>query len=219
MDAEFAEEVRAALIAAADPQKAEPMRRYMKSRMPFLGVQKSARTAALKPVFARTRFADHDSLIEASAQLWDGAAHREERYAVLALLREPRHRRLLDGADEPFLRHLITTGAWWDLVDEASIKLVGPLRADIDLRAWAVDDDIWIRRAAIIAQVGAKDGTDPHLLRDVIEPNTHDKRFWITKAIGWALRDYARTDPDWVREFVAGHRLAPLSVREATKHL
>ncbi len=93
------------------------------------------------------------------------------------------------------------------------------IRTELDIRGWAVDDDMWIRRAAILCQVGAKEGTDPALLRDAIEPNAADRRFWITKAIGWALRDYAYVDPDWVRRFVSGHELAPLSVREATKHL
>jgi 3-methyladenine DNA glycosylase AlkD len=114
------------------------------------------------------------------------------------------------------VRHLIVTGAWWDYVDEIATKL---LPTGIDLRAWAVDDDMWIRRAAILSQVGDKADTDADLLRDVIEANSHDRRFWITKAIGWALRDYARTDPQWVRDFVTSHELAPLSVREATKHL
>lgn len=88
------------------------------------------------------------------------------------------------------------------------------------MRAWAVDEDMWIRRAAIICQVGGKGRTvDPDLLSDCIEPNTADRTFWITKAIGWALRDYAYADPAWVRAFVDAHDLAPLSVREATKHL
>ncbi len=74
----------------------------------------------------------------------------------------------------------------------------------------------WPRLAAEVAEVTH---LDPDLLADCIEPNTGDRTFWITKAIGWALRDYAYTDPQWVRDFVGGHELAPLSVREATKHL
>lgn len=209
-------EVRQALRAAADPEKAPGMQAYMKSEMPFLGVQKQPRTAALRPVFAAEDLT-REQWLAASLELFDKAEYREERYAALALLR--RHRTWLNADDEPLLRHLVTAGAWWDLVDETAIKLVGPLRFDLDMRAWAVDEDIWIRRAAIICQVSCRDRTDPALLADVIEPNTEDRRFWVTKAIGWALRDYARTDPDWVRQFVDTHELAPLSVREATKHL
>jgi 3-methyladenine DNA glycosylase AlkD len=190
----------------------------MKSQMPFLGVQKAARTRALRPVFAATAL-DHPALLRAAGQLWDEAQYREQRYAALALLRVPRYQRLLGASDADFLHYLISSGAWWDLVDEIATKLVRPIRTELDIRGWAVDDDMWIRRAAILCQVGAKQGADRALLRDAIEPNAADRRFWITKAIGWALRDYAYVDPEWVRRFVSGHELAPLSVREATKHL
>ena len=190
------------------------MQSYMKSEMPFLGVQKPALTRALRPVLSRS--VTHDEWRDAAVSLWDDAKFREERYAALALLRA---RPWLTAADEPLLRHLVVTGAWWDLVDETATKLLGPLRDDVDVRAWAVADDMWLRRAAIICQVGRREDTDAHLLADVIEANLGDRRFWITKAIGWALRDYAYAAPDWVRGFVADHELAALSRREATKHL
>jgi len=89
------------------------------------------------------------------------------------------------------------------------------------MRAWAVDGDPWIRRTAILSQLTFREDTDTALLRDCIEPNLDDPSFWIRKAIGWALRQYARTDPDWVRDTVAGYgdRLSGLSRREALKHL
>ena len=198
--------LRAALRAAADPDKAPAMQAYMKSQMPFLGVQKPQRSQLLRPV---ARDLDDETAVAAAQVLWDEAAYREERYVALALLRGR-------PVGEGFARHLITTGAWWDYVDEVATKL---LPEGIDLRAWARDDDMWIRRAAILAQVGHRERTDPELLREVIEANSDDRRFWITKAIGWALRDYARTDAGWVSTFVADHDLAPLSVREAMKHL
>ncbi len=211
--ADPADEIRAALVEMADPARAPDMQRYMKSQMPYLGVRKTQLTPH---VMRMAKGLDRDTMLAVATGLWEGATHREERYAALAVLRAG----TMTAEDEPLLRHLVTTGAWWDLVDETATKLVGPLREQMDIRAWAVDDDMWIRRAAIISQVGGRGrGTDAGLLADVIEPNTADRRFWITKAIGWALRDYAYADPQWVREFVAGHDLAPLSVREATKHL
>ena len=84
---------------------------------------------------------------------------------------------------------------------------------------WSGDEDLWIRRIAILSQLGRRDRVDRELLSDVIEPNLGDREFFIRKAIGWALREYARVDPDWVRSFVAAHDLSPLSRREATKHL
>ena len=90
-----------------------------------------------------------------------------------------------------------------------------------DRARWAVGDDRWLRRVAVICQVGAKDRTDRVLLSDAILANAADRDFFLRKAIGWALRDYARTDPAWVRDFVAAHEdeLSPLSKREALKHL
>jgi 3-methyladenine DNA glycosylase AlkD len=89
------------------------------------------------------------------------------------------------------------------------------------IREWSERPERWLRRASIICQLDAKASTDLTLLTDVIEANLADREFFIRKAIGWALRQYARTDPDWVREFVAAHRdtLSPLSYREAIKHL
>lgn len=211
----FVDEVRAALAEMADPAKAPDMQRYMKSQMPYLGAQKSRLTTVVKRM-TKAAHLDHSQRLATATDLWDRAEYREHRYAALAVLRAGP----LEPSDEPLLRHLITTGAWWDLVDETATHLVGPLRADLDIRAWAVDDDLWIRRAAIICQVGSKGrSTDPDLLADCIEPNTGDRTFWITKAIGWALRDYAYANPAWVQDFVAGHDLAPLSVREALKHV
>ncbi len=209
---DLADEVQQALAAAADPSKAANMQKYMKSEMPFLGVQRGPLKTALRPLLRRRL--PRDQVMAAATDLWDGATYREHRYAALALLRT----QTLAMSDEPLLRHLITTGAWWDLVDETATKLVGPLRAELDLRGWALEENVWIRRSAIICQVGNRP-KDPDLLRATIEPNTSDRTFWITKAIGWALRDYAYEDPGWVRSFLSTHELAPLSVREASKHL
>lgn len=211
----LADEIRSVLVEMADPAKAPDMQKYMKSQMPYLG---AAKTRLTRVVMRMTKAAgpEREVWLAAATSLWDEARYREERYAALAVLRAGR----LMPSDEPLLRHLIITGAWWDLVDETATHLVGPLREDLDIRAWAIDDDMWIRRAAIICQVGKKGRTtDPDLLADCITPNTGDRTFWITKAIGWALRDYAYSDPGWVRAYLADHELAPLSVREATKHI
>jgi 3-methyladenine DNA glycosylase AlkD len=89
------------------------------------------------------------------------------------------------------------------------------------MRAWAESDDLWLRRSSIISQLTFAERTDTALLLECIEPNLADRSFWIRKAIGWALRQYARTDPQWVRATVAGFgdRMSGLSRREATKHL
>ena len=185
----------------------------MKSEEPFFGVRLPdvRRIAATVPADARRDTAE---------ALWAGATRREERYAAIDLLE--RGRRELTAADLPYLERLIVEGAWWDLVDPVS-RLVGGLLPGIEpeLRAWARDADMWKRRTSIICQRGRKDETDRELLRACIEPNLGDREFFVRKAIGWALRDYAWHDPRWVDRYVRelGDRLSPLSRREATKHL
>ena len=122
---------------------------------------------------------------------------------------------------------MIVTGAWWDYVDEVAIRRVGPiLRTDPGvvspmLHGWATDDDMWRRRTSIIAQIKSGPETDLDLLPDCLAPNLGHREFFVRKAIGWALREYAKTDPDWVRRYLADHQdqMSDLSKREAAKHL
>jgi len=223
---ELVRAVRSELAAAADPEKAPRMRRYMKSAMPFRGVPKPERARVVSSVFAARVLPDRDSFIAAVTALWRQARFREERYAAIDLTGYRAYANWQDRALLPLYEEMIVTGAWWDYVDEIAIRRVGPIRrAEPDavnplLRGWAREADRWRRRTAVICQVGAKSRTDRALLADAIEANQDDRDFFLRKAIGWALRDYARTDPDWVRAFVAAHPgLSPLSVREAGKHL
>lgn len=226
-DRALLERLRAELSAAGDPVRATAQRAYMKSAMPFHGLDAPELRALLRPHLAAYSPASRAAWDATVRGLWDGATHREERYAALAFARHRRARgwQNVDALD--LYRHLVVTGAWWDLVDEAASHLVGGVlaghRADATpvIGAWARDDDPWLRRTAVLAQLRHKGDTDLALLADVIGANLDDGSFWLRKAIGWALREHARTDPDWVRERVAawGDRLSPLSRREALKHL
>jgi 3-methyladenine DNA glycosylase AlkD len=219
--------VRDALVAVADPAKAGDMQAYMRSSMPFLGVQKPARTAALQPVLSAYRPQSRPGWERDVRAVWDTAEFREQRYAAIALSGVRPARDWQDVDTLVLYQHLISSGSWWDLVDEVATRRVGPiLRADREavapvVRTWASDDDRWLRRTAIICQVAGRGDVDQELLRQVIELNTGDRDFFIRKAIGWALRDHARHNPDWVRALLdeLGDRLAPLSRREAAKHL
>lgn len=218
-------DVRAALTAVADPAKAVPMQAYMRSAMPYLGVQTPKRRAAIRPVAARWQPASFGEWEQGVWAVFDGAGHREERYAALDLALLRRFAGYRDARAMPLLRRLAVAGAWWDLVDGASPIARDALTADPGavaplLRAWARDDDLWVRRVAVISQLLRKTGTDRTLLADVLEPNLARPEFFLRKAVGWALRDFARADPDWVRAYVADHPgLSPLSRREALKHL
>lgn len=220
--------VDAALRAQADPRRAEGQQRYMKSALPYLGMTSPILRGALRPLLADPELAmrsrgEWEATIRA---LWDGATHREHWYAALALARHRTYRTWVDSEAMPLWERLIRSGAWWDVVDDIATHLVRdthlahPEVEDPRMRAWSIDEDMWIRRAAILSQIGARDRTDTDLLADTIEPNIADREFFIRKAIGWALRDHARHDAVWVQRFVAQHpELSGLSRREALKHV
>lgn len=219
-------EVRAALRAAADPVRAPQMQRYMKSAMPFLGVPRPAVRGAVRAAAASRPPQTTDGLRATTLRLWREAAFREERYAATALTGLPIARRLQTPRLVPMYQEMITTGAWWDHVDElagriGALLLAQPAELRPVVRRWMRADDRWLRRASIICQRGAKERTDLDLLAEAIEASTADPDFFLRKAIGWALRSYAYTDAAWVRAFVAEHQgdLSPLSRREALKHI
>jgi 3-methyladenine DNA glycosylase AlkD len=222
-------EIREVLAASGDPERAAAQQAYMKSDLPFHGIGSAALKALLRPLLADPahRMASREEWEATVRELWDGATHREERYAALALTGHRTCRAWQDPQALPLYEHLVTTGAWWDLVDPVASDRVGPIllrfpsETTAVVRAWAVSDDLWLRRAAVICQLKARERTDTGLLHDCIEPNLDDSSFWLRKAIGWALRAYARTDPQWVQAQVAGwgDRLSGLSRREALKHL
>jgi len=220
--------VRARLQAAADPVKAPRMQAYMKSAMPFYGVPAPGQKALFKIVFADHQLPDRATWLRAVELLWRAATHREERYAAIALsgyraYAPYQHVDLVSG----LYAELVSTGAWWDYVDEIAIRRIGPLlRAEPAavtpiMRVWATDSHLWKRRTAIICQIGNKEATDRDLLTFAIDGNTDGQDFFIRKAIGWALRELAKRDPAWVRSFVADRRaaLSGLSQREALKNI
>lgn len=223
-DVELIEAVRAALRGAAQPELARPMQAYMKSATPFLGVRVPMMRTLTRAEAKLRPFATSADLIDTVLRLWREAGYREERYAAIALLDTPAARRLRDPAVLPTLRELIVTGAWWDYADELAhragdLLLSWPAEVRPALLTWTRSDDRWLRRAAIICQLGTRDRADVELLTTAIESAISDSDFFLRKAIGWALRDYAQADPAWVRSFAETHELSPLSRREALKHL
>lgn len=192
----------------------------MKSAMPFYGVPLPEVRRLTKAATAGVT--DAAALRSTAIDLWDEASRREERYAAMHLL----GLRPLRGDPQiiPLVEHMVRTGRWWDITDELAHRMADALDARPGetsrlVRRWSVDPDMWIRRIAILSQLGRRDRVDPDLLAAAIEPNREDPEFFIRKAIGWALREYARVAPEWVRAYVAGTVVSPLSRREALKHL
>lgn len=223
--------IREALAAAADQERAAGQQAYMKSAMPFRGLTSPVLKATLRPILGDPAYSlpDRATWETTVRELWDEATYREERYAALAVAGHRRFAAFRDVSTLPLWEHLARTGAWWDLVDDLAAHQVAPvLLADRSaatpvVRGWATSDDLWVRRTAILSQLPAKGDTDTALLAHCLDTNlpgsTFGGQFFIRKAIGWALREFAKTDPEWVRDYVATRELAPLSRREALKHL
>lgn len=208
----------------ADPDKAVQMAAYMKTNTPFYGVQKPDREPIYRAL--RTAFVPGSSkqYADSVAALWE-LPHREEKYAAIEFAM--RHRKFIAPEAMPLYERLVREGAWWDLVDPVATILVGRVllehRADTRrvMEKWIADSDMWIRRAAVLAHLKHKDKTDVQQLFAYCLRLSGEKEFFIRKAIGWALREYAKTAPVAVSEFLRMHRnvLSPLSLREASKHL
>jgi 3-methyladenine DNA glycosylase AlkD len=219
--------VRQALRAAADPAKALAMQAYMKSEMPYRGVQSTPLRLALRPLFAVHHLAGFVDWRDTVLALWREARYREERYAAIELAGHSSSQPFQTMAALPVYEEMIVSGAWWDLVDALASHLIGgllrlyPRDMAAILRGWATGDDIWKRRAAILAQLGFKSDTDCVLLYDCIRPSLGRPEFFLRKGIGWALREYSKTNASEVRRYVRRNAklLSPLSQREALKRL
>jgi 3-methyladenine DNA glycosylase AlkD len=224
---ELAESLLEQLRAAAEPARAPAMQTYMKSAMPYLGVSAVPLRHVCQGVFAGLAWDDRTSWQADVLAIWRGAEFREERHAAIELtgVKAARSFQHIDAL--PMYEELIVTGAWWDYVDQ----IVGQrfwtlLKNDrvamkTAMLAWSRDDDMWKRRSAIICQLKAKAETDLDFLYACIEPSLGSKEFFLRKAIGWALRQYAWTDPAEVQQYVKQNedRLSGLSKREALKNV
>ena len=227
---EHAKEIRSCIIAelreVADPERAPQQQAYMKSDLPFFGVLVPQCRRIAGSVFRKHVLPDAEAWEESILCLWREAAHREERYAAISLLHFKLYAPWLEPARIPLVEELVETGAWWDYVDAIASRAVGTMLATHPrslrplLRIWASDDNVWKRRTAILSQLRAKQATDTSLLADTILPSVGNSEFFLRKGIGWALREYSKTNPDWVIEFVDRNpELSELSRREALKVL
>lgn len=218
--------IRTGLVKKRNAKRAAEQQAYMKSAMPFYGVAMPDVRAICHTAFDAHPFTMAADWRRVISELWDNATHREERYAAIELAAYPPYQRFISLALLPLYRKMVQDGAWWDLVDPLANRMgmllaTYPDRIKPTLRAWARHEGIWLRRVAIIAQVGFKERTDVTLLFDCIEPSLESGEFFLRKAIGWALRELAKTNPAAVRDFLAARSgtLSPLSRREAEKGL
>lgn len=207
-----------------EPGRAASQQAYMKTTQEFLGVR-APQVRAVTKAFAIERALDSaEARLAAATELWNGATHREHWYAAGELCAH----RLAKGRMEflPLYEQMILEGAWWDIVDGCSRRFGELLLANPEimtplLRAWATDDFMWKRRMSMIAQLHSATRTNTVLLDYALESNLSDTEFFIRKALGWSLRQYGKTDPQWVLEWVTRNKadMSNLSYREAIKRL
>jgi 3-methyladenine DNA glycosylase AlkD len=206
--------------AHADPEKAAQMSAYMRDQFPFLGIPTPERKKLSRPFLKEISktAADWDFIFT----LWE-QPEREFQYFACEVLDKVKS--VLTHADIQKLRRLAVTKSWWDTIDCLD-RIVGDIalrysEVNKTLLAWSTDENIWLRRIAIDHQLLRRDKTDTALLEKIIVNNLGSTEFFINKAIGWSLREYSKTAPDWVRAFIEQHRngLSPLSIREGSKYL
>ncbi len=216
-------ELRQDLEDAADSAKAEPMAAYMKDRFDFLGVPSPIRKVLQRPVINAVKHATEAELLEFAELCWD-EPEREFQYIACDALR--RGSTKLSPTALPKLRNLIETKPWWDTVDTLASNTIGPLVANHaelskDMDNWILSDHIWVARTAILHQLKYKQNTDADRLFSYCATQAISTEFFIRKALGWALREYAKTNPQAVQSFVGDNvaTLSGLTRREALKNL
>lgn len=219
----YAKQIKTLFERNADPSQAPAMKKYMRDQFEYLGIKTPHSMALQKEFYAKQGLPEVTELDSILRDLWS-LPHREFQYVAVGLLG-----RLNKGLPPEFvdtMEYLITTKSWWDTVDSIAGGTVGvhfkryPAVKKKYLARWRKSANFWLRRTTILFQLNYKEETDFDLLCDLIRENLGSNEFFINKAIGWALRQYARTDPKAVIKFVKETKdLNPLSRREAMKHL
>ena len=211
------------LRAAANPERAPQMAAYLKDQFPVLGVSSPERRTLQKPFMTAARTAAPDDVLDVADLCWH-ADEREFQHVGADLLRV--RAKTFQAADLDRLHTFIVHKSWWDTVDALAAHPVGTLvmrypELGAVMDRWIDDDNIWVARTAILQQLRYKDAINEARLFSYVEKRAADIEFFIRKALGWALRDYARVAPDAVRDFVNSHQeaLSGLTKREALKHL
>jgi 3-methyladenine DNA glycosylase AlkD len=206
----------------ANPAQAAPMKKYMRDQFEYLGIKSPQFKILIKEHIAAYGLPPADELDSVARELWT-LPQREFQYAATSLI--GRMEKNLPKGFALTFEHLITHKSWWDTVDTLAGNPIGvhfqrfPDVREKTLAKWRKSDNFWLRRTCILFQLNYKAETDFGLLCEIIRENLGSKEFFINKAIGWALRQYARTDAKAVKKFVKAAELHPLSRREAMKHL
>lgn len=203
-------------------ENATPMAKYMKNQFPFLGIKTPLRRQLMREFFKETGVLKQDFKPDLVLQLWN-KEDREYQYAALDYMN--RSLKKLNANHIPLLETLITTKSWWDTVNIIASKPVGHImneewdKVANTMESWANSDHMWLNRTAILFQLKYKENTNEDLLYRYILLHAESKEFFLQKAIGWALREYSKTNRESVKQFISNHTLSKLSIREGSKYI
>ena len=219
--------LRHELKAHTNPEAAARGQAYVKSAMPLYGIDARTIRKITRNVFQQFPLSDFDHWHDTVLTLWRNARFREERHCAILLCEERKYSCYQTLDTLPMYEEMIVTGAWWDFVDPIAAHSIRgllscfPRKMAPVLKQWSCSQNIWKRRAAILSQLRLKDKTNLKLLYQCIGPSLGSGEFFLQKAIGWALRDYAWHDSREIVRYVTANknRLSKLSQREALKNL
>lgn len=210
------------LARLSNAEKADRMKAYMKNQFDFLGIPTPERRRICQEHIKRNRIETAEELQGSVKELWD-RPQREFQYCAIEVFAS--NKKLWQQAAIGLIEQCITSKSWWDTVDFISTECsavyfkIFPGQISTITTGWNRSENIWLQRSSLLFQKPYKNQTDTRLLADFILHLARSKEFFVQKAIGWILREYAKTNPEWVKTFVNENRLAPLSRREALKHL
>ncbi len=205
-----------------NPEVAHGQQAYMKSAMPYWGIKTPERKNICSEIFKKYTPISNNEYKNTVLELFDNASRREEWYASVAFAL--RFKKYIQFENINLYLYLVTQSQWWDVVDAVASNLIGPAmynhpHLEQNLQKWIRDENMWIRRTALLTQLNYKSDTNFGLLTHLILQVSHEKEFFIRKAIGWVLREYSKINPEPVQLFIENNAdsLSPLSVREGMK--
>lgn len=217
---DFIKALRLEFEAHADPKIAAEQRAYLRDQFLFYGIKTPVRRAIQKPFLVKAYLPPKENLEDLIRLLWN-RPQREYHYFAQELAQQ--YAKQFEKKDIRLFEYMVTNNSWWDTVDFIAPKLIAayfvkfPEERDPNVKKWLGSQNIWLQRSCVIFQLLSKENMDKDFLAHVINSLLGSKEFFINKAIGWALRDYSRTNPEWVKRFVSKTPLEPLSKREALR--
>ncbi|MBP6757703.1 MAG: DNA alkylation repair protein [Flavobacterium sp.] len=219
----FIESLENAFLKNSHPENAEAMAKYMRNLFPFFGIKTEDRRQIFKTIWKENQQEVAENTREIAWKLFTKTQRELQYCGIEILIKELKNNYQKD--DIQLIEKLVITNSWWDSVDTIAKYILGqylleyPLKTKNVIERFSNSDNMWLNRSAILFQLGYKQKTNFDILKSECEKHKNSNEFFIQKAIGWALREYAKTNPEAVRIFVVNNNLKPLSKKEALKNI